>query len=332
MKHFLIKSAFFLLPIIVIAYPLDYVMSYYLSHSHDSPGEFEVWNDIYSSNANCDIAIYGSSRAWVQIDPNILGDSLNSEVYNFGMDGHNFWLQYLRHLELLKHNQKPKVIVLSVDVFTLQKRPDLYQQDQFLPNMLWNSTVQEYTSSYTGYKGVDYYIPLIRYAGRTTSFVKMAKTFFRVKTSSYRNRGFLGMERVWNNDLAEAKAGTDSYTVNLDASSIALFDKFIKQCKRDNIKLFLVYAPEFIDGQKFVSNRNLIIGLYKSFSNKYSIPFWDYSEDTICQSRKYFYNASHLNKQGAEMFSRMLASDLKNTKSNSNFAQVRSQATEKVGY
>ena len=30
-------------------------------------------------------------------------DSLNEKVYNFGIDGHNFWIQYLRHLEIMKY-------------------------------------------------------------------------------------------------------------------------------------------------------------------------------------------------------------------------------------
>ncbi|MBE2208298.1 MAG: hypothetical protein IAE84_11975, partial [Saprospiraceae bacterium] len=81
---------------------------YYLKQTKKAPGEFEVWNDIYNSNVNCDIAIYGSSRAWVHIDPKILSHILQLNVYNFGIDGHNFWLQYLRHIEFLKYNPKPK--------------------------------------------------------------------------------------------------------------------------------------------------------------------------------------------------------------------------------
>lgn len=312
MKKFIIKLIYFLFPILIIVYPLDYIISYYLSQSNEYPGEFEVWNDIYNSNANCDIAIYGSSRAWVHINPKILSDSLELDVYNFGIDGHNFWLQYLRHLELIKHNKKPKTIIVAVDIFSLQKRIDLYQPDQFLPYMFWNSNIKEYTSSYVGYNNLDYYIPLLRYSGKINAINSVKKNIFINQSSySFRYNGFLGIDKEWNNDLEKAKANKFAYEIKLDLSSIKLFEKFLNECKYNNIELIFVYTPEYIEGQKFVSNRDQIINIYRDFSNKHSIKFYDYSKDTICLNKKYFYNASHLNKLGADIFSRNLASDLK---------------------
>ena len=312
MKKFTIKLLYFSLPILIIAYPLDFVMSYYLSQSNTSPGEFEVWNDIYSSSTNCDIAIYGSSRSWVHIDPQILSDSLNIKVYNFGIDGHNFWLQYLRHIEFLKNNEKPKTIILSVDVFSLQKRKDLYELDQFLPYMLWNSNIQEYTSSYIGYSKFDYYLPLVRYSGKSNAISLIKENIARDKKSiRYRRNGFLGMDREWNADLDKAKSKKKSYEITTDPSSILLFESFIENCKTNNIELILVYTPEFIDGQEFISNRDDLLNIYKKFASKHSLKFYDYSNDSICSNKEYFYNASHLNKKGAEIFSKDFANKLK---------------------
>lgn len=312
MKKFLTNILYFLLPAIIIAYPLDSVMSHFLSQSNTYPGEYEIWNDIYDAEANCDIAIYGSSRAWVHINPKILSDSLGVKVYNFGIDGHNFWLQYLRHLELLKHSEKPKTIILSVDVFSLQKRTDLYQLDQFLPYMLWNSNIHEYTNSYIGYNEFDYYLPLIRYSGKTNALKLIIKNIVNGQSNiRYRQNGFSGMDREWNADLDKAKKKRESYKINTESNSIVLFEKFINECKANNIELILVYTPEYIDGQNFVVNRDDIIHIYRDFSMKYSIEFYDYSNDSLCFNKKYFYNASHLNSSGAEIFSKKLANDLK---------------------
>lgn len=312
MKKFILKTLCFFLPAIILAYPLDFVMSYYLSQSKSYPGEYEVWNDIYNANANCDIAIYGSSRAWVHIDPEILSDSLGNKAYNFGMDGHNFWMQYLRYLEHVKYNKKPSTIILSVDMFSLQKRNDLFQLDQFLPYMLWNSNIQEYTSSYIGYNKFDYYLPLIRYSGKYKALTLIKENIAKDKaTNTYRQNGFLGMDREWNADLEKAKKERKSHKINTDSNSIVLFEKFINECKANNIELILVYTPEYIDGQKFVANRDDIIQIYRNFSIKYSIEFYDYSDDSLCLNKKYFYNASHLNSTGASIFSKKLANDLK---------------------
>ena len=312
MKKFISKILFFLIPTLIISYSLDYVFSYYLSQSNSYKGEYEVWNDIYSSNANCDIAIYGSSRAWVHIDPEILSNSLGLQVYNFGIDGHNFWLQYLRHIEFIKYNQKPATIILSVDIFSLQKRKDLYLLDQFLPYMLMNSSIKDYTSSYLGYNISDYYIPLIRYFGKYNSLSLIRKSIIEERSpEKYRKNGFLGMDREWSNDLEIAKETKEVYEIETDSASIVLFEKFIKECQANNIELILVYTPEFIDGQTFVLNRSDVINIYKNFATKYSLKFYDYSNDSICLDKSYFYNASHLNKKGAEKFSKDFANKLK---------------------
>jgi hypothetical protein len=286
----------------------DYYISENLKTSHSSPGEMEVWNDIYNKNIDADIAIYGSSRAWVHISPTILEDSLKIKAYNFGIDGHNFWLQYLRNKEYLKYNKHPKLIILSVDVFSLAKREDLYQSNQFLPYMLWNNDIKKFTSSYNSFSFEDYYFPLIRYSGTLRGLdLNSSKT----NNKPYRYKGYKGMEREWNNDLAKAKLKMNQYTIDIDSSSINLFNQFLLECKADKITVILVYTPEHIDGQKFIKNRKKIINIFNDFSNKYNLLFLNYSNDEICKKKDYFYNASHLNKKGSELFTSKLSYDIK---------------------
>lgn len=312
MRKFITRCIYFLLPLLILAYPLDCLMSWFLRQSKDYPGEFEVWNDIYNSNAACDIAVYGSSRAWVHIDPIILKDSLGLEVYNFGIDGHNFWLQYFRHREFLKHNKKPRYVLLAVDIFSLQKRTDLYELEQFLPYMLWNSDIQKYTSSYIGYNTYDYYIPMLRYAGKASAVKQIFQSMCTAEPiANFRYKGFAAMDREWGSDLEQAQAERKAYQIHIDTGSLYLFENFIQECKQKGIELLMVYTPEHIDGQRFVANRQELIELYKSMAHNYAIAFYDYSEHSICQDTKYFYNASHLNKKGANIFSKTLASDVK---------------------
>ena len=90
-------------------------------------------------------------------------------------------------------------------------------------------------------------------------------------------------------------------------------EQFLKECKRDNIKLIFVYTPEYIEGQKFVANRTSIFKTFSKYSKKYEIPFYDYSKDSLCLDKKYFYNSNHLNKTGAEIFTNKLIDTLKST-------------------
>ena len=291
---------------------MDYFISKYLSESKNySEGEIEVWNDIYSSNINSDIVIYGSSRAWTHISPQIIEDSLHINSYNFGIDGHNFWLQYFRHKELLKYNKKPKLIILSLDIFTLCKSIELYNYQQFLPFLLWNKDMYQYTSPYIAFSTYDYYIPLIRYRNERSSLCAALRSFVNFNNTPLRTKGYMGVNANWNNDLENAKLIRDSYDVNLDSSTVWLFEQFISECNSDGIELILVYSPEYIEGQSFVKNREEMISKYKYFAKKYNLLFLDYSKDELSIQKHNFRNSQHLNKMGSEVFTKRLIHDIK---------------------
>ena len=311
MKQFLSKLFLFILPWIILAYPIDIFLSKLLQESNEPPGEYEVWNDIYARNLDAELAIYGSSRAWVHINPETLSKATNLSAYNFGIDGHNFWMQYLRHLEFLKHNKKPDLILLSVDVYTFQKEPNLYYKEQFLPYMLWNKNIRKYTSSYKGYSFFDYTIPLVRYAGEREILKKCSTLLFNKSTPiKYRDKGFKGMERNWNKDFDNAKAMTEFYTVEIHEPSIELFYDFVNECENLDIDLVMVYTPEHVLGQDYIANREEIFDIFNQAAEERNIPFLDYSTLDICSDTSYFYNASHLNLKGTEIFNAALGKDL----------------------
>ena len=314
MKKFLVTLFFFIAPIFLLSYFFDIYISKNLKKSNRfAEKEYPTWNAIYEGKVNSDLLIFGSSRAWIHIDPTMISDSLGISSYNLGLDGHNFWLQNLRYRELLKHNKRPKFIIFSLDYFTLKKNKDLYNSQQFLPYMLWNKEVKEATISYNGFSSIDYEIPLIRYYGNYDATVTAFKFSLGYLINPVtRVKGYKGRDEAWNSDFDNAKASMNTLKVKLDKPTIVLFDNFLKECKAKNIKLIFVYTPEYIEGQKYVSNRAQIMGLYKKYSKQYQIPFYDFSNDSISYQKKYFYNASHLNKVGSQLFTRKLIETLKN--------------------
>lgn len=304
-----------MIPLVVLMYLADWFFSSQLKHSRY--GEFGVWNDIYSGNADADIAVYGSSRAMVHVDPLIIKDSLRLNAYNFGLNGHNFWLQYFRHKELLAHNKKPRIIIHSVDMFTLVKRDDLFQMEQFLPYMLYNKELQHWIGSYKGFSSYDFNIPLVRYYGQYKTMGKIFKTVVTGNraTSNDRALGFAAKNLPWTDDLVKARAQFPDYRVEVDSASLALFDSYLKECINEGIAIVLVYTPEYIEGQDFVKNRAEVMNIFSSLAARYSIPFLDYSDDSISYKKEYFYNASHLNGTGARLFTSRMVHDIKKNES-----------------
>lgn len=282
-----------------------------MKNTLEYPGDIQVWNELYSNQIQADWLIYGSSRAWVQFNPAILENRFSNSVYNMGIDGHNFPMQYLRHSDYLHLYGKPKLILFSVDFFTFEHRGNLFYQEQFLPFMLWNPKMYVIASQYEGFIFLDYWIPLIRYRGKIKEISKRILTSLRQNGSEfYRKKGFASFESDFNSDFESVKQQMKSYTTHSDSSTIQLFDQFLRECKRDSIPVILIYAPEYIEGQLFVRNRTEVIRRIEQFASLYQIPFWNYSSDSLSFQKKYFFNSMHLNATGADIFTQSVADRL----------------------
>ncbi len=329
-----------MLPIILLAIPLDYFISANLiklknTQTADHLGEeFYTWNKIYSGKMNIDIAIYGSSRAADHINPKILEDSLQKMVYNFGMRGHTFWMQNYKHKEFIKYNKVPNYIIYDIDMFTLDTVTVLSAIEQFFPYMLFNESMQPYIEKYNVFSKCYYYIPLIRYFGQYKAILlaikgclsindskweKMKNLINRDKTlvngeATAKKDNQFGENRVWNDDFDKAKQKMKYRVIQLDTTLVRMFENFISECQNKNIKIIFVYDPEYIEGQMFIKGRESVFNLYMRFSDKYDIPFLNYSNDSICYQRKYFYNSEHMNSDGADLYTKKLAHDLKKLK------------------
>jgi hypothetical protein len=297
------------LPVIVLVFAMDAIFTRSLKKS--TKDDYAVWNALLDGKINSDIVIYGSSRASVHLNPKVFEDSFKVQAYNLGVTGHNFYMENLRHKLLLEYNKKPKLIVLSLDYFTLDKRKDLFKSRQFLPYFS-NDEITSAIKTYQGFDYFDYKLPLIRYAGQQYAIANAVTVALRPQANKPNwYKGFDGKKQKWNSNLQEAKRSRGTYVQPFDTGSIQLFDQFLAETKRDCIKVVFVYAPEYIEGQSFVANRNEIFALYDSFAKKYDIPFYDYSSDSLCYNKDYFYNSQHLNYIGANLFTRKFVSDIK---------------------
>ncbi|MFC7000112.1 hypothetical protein [Rufibacter roseus] len=316
MKRFLKNLSYFLLPVLVLAYPLDIFLSNNLKKSKAyGQDEYSVYNDMYSGNLRAEVVVYGSSRAWTHLNPILLEKGLHRSVYNLGLDGHTFQLQYLRHLEYLKYNPKPRYILYSLDVFTLERLPDLYNVQQFLPYMLYNENIKNFTLPYGHFSFLDYYLPLLRYSGKKWAVLHAVKNaVVPVDQSAGRVKGYRAKDETWNGDFEKAQEKLQYYKAIPDPELTKLFHQFLQNCARQNIEVIFVYSPEYIEGQKFVQNREEILQLYRNMAAQHRLLFLDYSQDKISQEKKFFYNVTHLNKTGSEAFTNTLLQDLKRLK------------------
>jgi hypothetical protein len=309
MRRFLINLVYFAVPFVLFSVGGDFLISSSLQRSAVfAAGEYPVWNAIYNGDLVCDIAVYGSSRAYVHINPQILEDLLGYKSYNFGIDGHNFWTQYFRHEQYLGRNPNPRLIICSLDMSTLAGRGNLYNPEQFLPYMLFDPSIASFTQPYQYFAQAETYVPMLRYAGRRGAILHAGKQLLSPESADGRVQGFKGQDNKWiGNDPA---IPGDGLLIRPDSDCIDLFGRFLSQCQQNSIQVVLVYTPEFIGGQARIRNRQEIIATYTRLAQLHNVPFIDYSSDSLSHDQRNFYNTNHLNKTAADRFTEILVRDL----------------------
>jgi len=309
MKSFLIRFTIFITILLGLSWLLDIIITQSLQKSKQL--EFASWNDLRQGRIDADIIIHGSSRAWVQINPAIIENKFHRRTYNLGLDAFGFHMQYCRHLLLLKHNKQPKIIIHVLDYSLFDKGNFLFNPDQFLP-FIGDSIIDTFTEQY---KGIDYFdrtLPFWRYVGHQRTIRHAGKILLRPdKNIADRINGYEPQYRLWNKDLESArtlmKAGK---TEPIDSAVVSLFKKYIRDCRQRNIRLILIYPPEYIEGQNFIRNRKEILDLFREIAEENDVPYFDYSTHPISWQQKYFYNTEHLNAEGSDVFTKVLCEDL----------------------
>ncbi|MCL5130492.1 hypothetical protein [Algibacter sp. L4_22] len=310
MKKFIGKMVLFCLIISSILYFLDYTVTKGLKKTHFHT--FNNLNKTFNGEINSDLIINGSSIAKYQISPSIIDSVLNVNSYNFGMIGVDFAPEKLQYDLYVKHNKPPKTVIQMVGDLTLFKNEELLGFPQFAP-YLDNEKIKAVTQKYKGFTFLDYHIPFIRYIGRPFDIIDGFFSFLGLelrKPTGY--KGYFEQDRKWDNSFDRF---TETYKngqfIKMDHELMTLFEDHIIECKKNKINMFLVYPPTYYEYNKYIKNQNDIILYYTRLSKKYQIPFLDYSSNYIVNSTEYFCSSQHLNKKGAELFTKILAQDIK---------------------
>lgn len=312
MKNSLLKASLFAIIVVFISLSLHYFLDTQMKQLKYE--DASVWNQIAKGGIDADIVIIGSSRAATHINPALISKAINQSCFNLGMMGHNYFVENARYFYYLQHNKAPKVIILSLDFESLQRRPDLFNHTQFLA-YLDDSIIANATQQYEGFSKYDYKLPLLKYVGEQTLIFSLIKNYFRPQLNkSDRVNGFFARDFIWNSQVDSILDTLKPYVVKPDSLSLTAFEAFLDYSKEQNITVVFVHTPTHPLGQQKVINRKEIIDLYQKYAADFQIPFLDYAADTMCYNKAYFMNSTHLNKFGAEVFTKKLIKDLLNRK------------------
>lgn len=300
MKKFLSNISIYIIFVLFMSLVIDYTLSKYLQNTHWR--KYDTWTNIINSKfQENDLLIFGSSRAWVQISPAILDSVLGTNSYNLGIDGRPFRCQYLRwRLYNTFHNQKPKYIIQNIDYISTLNENDGYESEQFFP-YFWNIKFTNEAFKYEHFSNAQKYIPLYRYYQNGICNILH-------KDEHLLHKGYQGLERKWDPVIFNSM---DSIMVLCDKDTKKLFVEYATELFSSGINLIFVKTPMYIGAKNKMTSIHETDKIYEEISILYNIPILDYTFCDISNDSTLFYNVSHLNKKGAELFSYKLANDLK---------------------
>lgn len=307
MKSFLKILSIFLLLLWILAFSLDGIITKGLKKTDIR--KYQVWNDIYASNIKSDFLILGNSRAWCQYDPKILDSIIGLSFYNLGIDGSPINYQIIRYNTYRRFNPKPIYIIQNIDFSTLAIRNDGYEREQYFP-YISDDSLMNVVSKDKKITLFDRYLPLVRYFGYREVIEDGFQSFFG-ETSFFDGgmyKGYRGNDYQWDGSNLN---NINTIIYSKDPKALKLLDEYLSKAKDENIEVIFVSAPIYVEVKRKLIDFKGMNDMYKSIADKYKLKILDYTNDSICLNKTNFYNGTHLNKKGAELFTTKLAKDLK---------------------
>ncbi len=306
MKRFLIKLGITTAVLLAFAYGLDALITQNLRHS--DARMFHTYNTIYNGNMQCDALIIGSSRGQVQYSPTIIDEITGLNSYNISVDGRCIDAEVTIYNLYRRHNPKPKLIIQNIDWSTLQMSNG-YEREQYLPYLRSDKLLYSEIKDREDFIWADHYMPLMRYAGYRNVIFEGLGLPAKMARPNNINKGFIAVDASWD---GSAFRQIDTIYFEYNSEAVAIFDHYLGQCRREGVRVVMVYAPFYIGAtRKMGSDVDSMFALYQSFADRYGCDILNYTYDSICYDTLNFYNASHLNQRGANLFSTRLANDLK---------------------
>lgn len=293
MKKFLIHSVVFAAILWVFAIIADIYVSNNLRYSKER--KYAAWNSIYNDTTYYDLVINGSSRAWVQYDPHILDSILHLNTYNLGIDGSAINRQIIKYHKYCELHGQPKYLLQNIDIFTMA-RTFGYEREQFFPYFFYDKDLLHKADKYEHFTLLEKYIPYYRYIGIDLH-----------DWDAGLYKGYCGQDKAWDGSMFSQM---DTVQVSSDSSMLRLFDDFLTEQAHLGTRVILVYSPIYHKVIDKCPDTGKMYTMYDSLAIKHHLSILNYIEMPLCYDTAYFYNATHLNRQGAEIFTTRLAQDL----------------------
>jgi hypothetical protein len=258
-------------------------------------GGFTYIDKYICDSAKQDILIFGSSRARMQYDPQILSDSLKMSCYNCGSNGMGIIFHYGR-LKIISQRYWPKIIIYDI----LPVLDEMTRDD----NIIFANPLRPYYNVL----GVD----SIFWKIDKTERIKMISRMYKYHAQfipyllDYRNTIHAPLGYEPGKGIVSSKAKIEEKTEYVvDPLKLYYLEKFIQECRGNTILIFTA-SPRW----KYSQSGNAFDPLIR-LCRKYNVVFLNhYNDKRFIYRQDYYSDGTHFNKVGATEYSKMLSTEV----------------------
>ena len=244
------------------------------------------------------ILFFGSSRCLHHYVPSIFEDTLGKECFNTGDWGIKNIYYHYGLLGNILTRYTPQIIIFEIHPCDWLDTPfSGTERATSLAPYCGKSKECDEMLQLTG-KLWAYQLSMVyRYTGSLPNLL-----LGKLGAMNRNLKGWKPMDGIL--DTTGVKA--EEYPFPVSEKRTELFEKFITTCKEHHIRLVLAVSPMYICSKKDVLNYPHQLAI------KHHIPFLDHYRDSAFVGHSdLFFDYGHLNRQGAERYSKMVCKELK---------------------
>jgi hypothetical protein len=259
-------------------------------------------NTILYDTTRYDVVFMGTSHMSWEVDPFLFDSITRLYSYNAGIEGASFSaIDIFIHRMVANHH--PKFVFLNIDLYLLEKENSLYNFPQYYPHMgdtdIDKLSVRKAELSYGKYApfiAISYLDDYLKGNG-----LHGWTGLYPSDDLSHTHRGF---SPVYSSYMG----ANDSFviTFSYDTANIKKLENLCRYCTSHGCQMLFTMAPIY---RSFYSNTGNASDFYRRLrmiEKEYHIPELNfYTSDKF--QKKMFANRTHLNHNGAKLYSCILA-------------------------
>lgn len=263
-------------------------------------------NRIIDDTTHYDAVFVGSSRVSRNIDPTLFRQKTGYASFNAGVDGANLTVMtFLAKAFIRQHH--PRFVFINLDTYTMEDDSSIFYYPQYLPYA--QTEGMEVMASVEPRLGSSRFAPFVAISYLNDDLKRIAVDQW-IRKQPYGDEVYRaeGYEAIHSD---EYKGGTDSLRLpfEFDTVNFKKLATLCAFCREYSCQVFFIMAPirGYVNDE--TPNHTDYYRRLKAIGARYNVVSLNYYGDARF-GRNDFYNDTHLNYKGAELYTTLLADTL----------------------